>query len=244
MATTPSDEVRASRSSATRDDARGAVAEVVLPWPGAFWRRLDALDVFAALNGFLFVLMCAFAYHDRWNAYMGSGRTAEFVFYAAVILAAIAATRSLVPRRPFAPWVLVLLQIGIIAHFAGGLVHFGGMRLYDHLFAGIRFDKFVHGFNAFVAGLAVLEVCRASRLPIVGFTRCLAFFAVLGLGALVEISEFVVTRTLREHGVGGYLDTAGDLVANACGGLLFLSFGGWLERRFESRPTPPGQRCP
>jgi hypothetical protein len=45
---------------------------------------------------------------------------------------------------------------------------------------------------------------------------------VLGLGAIIEIIEYIDTRTIPNHGVGGYDNNMQDLIANLIGGLLFV----------------------
>jgi hypothetical protein len=59
-------------------------------------------------------------------------------------------------------------------------------------------------------------------LPINGLTRFLTLLVVLGLGSLIEISEYTVTLTIPNNGVGGYDDNMRDLIANGCGGIFFL----------------------
>lgn len=200
--------------------------------------RASRIDVFLAANALLFLLMCVFAYWERWSAYMGSGRAAEFVLFALAVVAAIVATRAALPRPRVPGRLLALIEVGILAHFAGGLVHWDGARLYDHVFLGLRYDKYVHAGNAFIGGLALMQLCHLWSVPTGGFVRFLAFLAVLGLGAVVECAEFAVTRMLPNHGIGGYADTIGDLLANVCGGVLFLAIGGAVERLTGlARPT-------
>ncbi len=198
---------------------------------------MNELDVFLLANALLFLLMCALTYHDRWVAYVGEGRSTEFVIYAVLILMGFGVLRALLPRWPVPAGLLVLVEAGILMHFAGGFVHIGGARLYDHHFLGLRYDKYVHTANAFIGAVSILHLCRVTGLPLKGFTRCLAFFAVLGLGAAIEVVEFVVTRTVPRNGIGGYEDTALDLVSNIVGGLLFLCVGAWALRRLD-----PGAR--
>ena len=121
---------------------------------------------------------------------------------------------------------LVIIEFGILIHFAGGLVHFGGTRLYDHIYFGIRYDKYVHFTNAFFAAITVQEIFRIKNLPINAFTRFAIYLVALGLGSGIEICEYVATLTIPHNGVGGYDDTMTDLIANSCGGALFLALRG------------------
>jgi len=212
---------------------------MALPGPcrGAFSvaQRTNGMDVFFILNAGLFLLMCVFAYFDRWTQYAGRSQVAvmEFFFYAAVLFAAIGGLWFWLRRYAVPVWLLLLIELGIVAHFAGGLIHFGGARLYDHVYFGLRFDKYVHFTNAFIAALTVEEICRLKGQSINAFTRLVVFFTVLGLGGLVEICEFIATLTIPRNGVGGYADTMRDLVANLSGSAVYLACRG--RRPFLSR---------
>ena len=199
--------------------ATGSPSRVFLPVP-----RLNGVDVFFGVNLVLFLGMCLFAYYARWIHYAGHRQTAvaEFFFYAVVLILAVGVLWLWLRRRALPGWLLVLIEAGILAHFAGGLVHFGGARLYDHVFGGIRYDKYVHFANALVAAIVVQQIFRIQRLPVNRFTRFVIFLVVLGLGCVVEICEFAVTLTIPFNGVGGYDDNMRDLVANTCGGVVFL----------------------
>ena len=191
-------------------------------------RGLHGMDVFFAFNIALFLLMCVFAYYARWTKYAGNGHiaVAEFMFYAVVIILAITALWAWLRRYALPAWLLVIIEFGILIHFAGGLVHFGGARLYDHIYFGIRYDKYVHFTNAFFAALTVQEIFRIKNVPINAFTRFAIYLVALGLGSGIEICEYVATLTIPHNGVGGYDDTMTDLIANSCGGALFLALRG------------------
>ena len=209
-------------------------------------RGLHGMDVFFAFNIALFLMMCVFAYYARWTRYAGNGRIAiaEFMFYAVVIIMAIAALWAWLRRYAFPAWLLVVIELGILLHFAGGLVHFGGARLYDHIYFGIRYDKYVHFANAFFAAITVQEIFRMKNLPINAFTRFAIYFVALGLGSAIEICEYVVTLTIPQNGVGGYDDNLRDLIANACGGTLFLALRGRIPFFRRQHPVQATERRP
>ena len=48
------------------------------------------------------------------------------------------------------------------------------------------------------------------------------FLIVLGLGAIVEIFEYGVTKTVPHNGVGDYDNNMQDLLGNCAGGLLYV----------------------
>jgi len=64
---------------------------------------------------------------------------AEFFFYATVLMAAATALWIWLRRYHFPWWLLTIIEFGILIQFAGGLMHFGGAQLYDHVFFYIRF---------------------------------------------------------------------------------------------------------
>ena len=146
--------------------------------------RRNGVDVFFAINLLLFGGMCLFAYYARWMKYAGSRETAaaEFFFYATVLILANGGLWFWLRRYPFPNWMLVLIEIGILLHFAGGLVHYGGARLYDHVYGPMRYDKFVHVINTLFAASVVQELFRLKQVPITAFTRFAIFWVALGLG--------------------------------------------------------------
>jgi uncharacterized phage protein gp47/JayE len=100
----------------------------------------------------------------------------------------------------------------------------------------VRYDNLQHAWGFGFVGLAVWEVLRSRLAPReedVG--RVAAWIVVLGataFGAANEILEYVLTLTLAETNVGGYDNTARDLVANLVGG---VAVGVWTARRIGSR---------
>jgi hypothetical protein len=199
----------------------------------AYLRRMKGFDIFFAINAFLFILMCIFAHYARWTKYAGTGKIAmaEFFFYATVLMAVATALWIWLRRYHFPWWLLTIIEFGILIQFAGGLIYFGGARLYDHVFFFIRFDKYVHFINSVIAAVAVSEIIKMKGLPINGFTRLLTLLVVLGLGSLIEISEYTVTLTIASNGVGGYDDNMRDMIANGCGGVFFLVLSSILKSR-------------
>lgn len=200
--------------------------------------KIRNTDVFAGINTVLFVVMCIAVYYDRFLRYRGLGNLHEFVIYAGVILSLIAIAWLYFRQFEFRNSLLVLVQFGILVHFAGAFVPLDGGRLYDAYVLGVRYDKYVHFFNAFVAAVVVSHVFDLVRahLP---FIRALAvLLVVLGLGALVEIVEYLVMLTVPDAGVGGYDNNMQDLIGNLLGGLLFVAVDG-VRRTWRSSVPPP-----
>ena len=184
--------------------------------------RLRNADVFAGINAALFVIMCVAVYYDRFIQYRGRGNLHEFAIYAGLILSLIAIAWLYLRQFHFRNSMLTAVQLGILVHFAGAFVPIDGGRLYDAYVSGIRYDKYVHFLNAFVAAVVVSHVFDRIRahLP---FVRGLAvLLVVLGLGAVVEIVEYLVMLTVPNAGVGGYDNNMQDLIGNLLGGTLFV----------------------
>ena len=59
--------------------------------------------------------------------------------------------------------------------------------------------------------------------------------AAAAAGAVNEIVEYLLTLVLPEHQVGGYDNTARDLIANLLGG---LAVGWWTRRRIAQAVSP------
>ena len=107
-------------------------------------------------------------------------------------------------------------------HFSGGFININGHRLYDCFIIGIRYDKYVHFVNAFAIGMLIEYIFLLLKADLKYLRETVVFFMVLGLGALVEIFEYVVTKNIKHNGVGGYDNNMQDLISNAVGALCCI----------------------
>jgi uncharacterized membrane protein YjdF len=123
-------------------------------------------------------------------------------------------------RFDFPLWLLFLVEVGIVAHFAGGYVKYGPEGwLYWHHFLGIRYDKIVHFYNSLVAVLAFTLMLRQSRAVLGRMEPAILVGFVLGLGAVIEIVEYFAVLTIENVGVGDYANNMEDLMMNLLGGI-------------------------
>ncbi|MEZ6317540.1 MAG: DUF2238 domain-containing protein [Phycisphaerales bacterium] len=86
-----------------------------------------------------------------------------------------------------------------------------------------RYDQVTHAFGFFSATLACFEclVAFAGRPRRVGVGLCVAAGLMgVGLGACNEVLEFAVTLVVKDHNVGGYVNTGWDLVSNTVGATI------------------------
>lgn len=161
--------------------------------------------------------MCVFTYYARFVHYRGAANIHEFFLYATVLVAGVVLLWRAFRGYRFGAGLLLLVQAGILAHFAGAFVQWDGRRLYDFAIAGLRYDKYVHFANAFIAVRVVRHIVERHGVRIDGLVSMLLGMTVLGLGAVVEIVEYLVVRTVPGNGVGGYDNNMQDLIANALG---------------------------
>jgi hypothetical protein len=118
---------------------------------------------------------------------------------------------------------LVGLAVWGIGHLAGGIVELdGGRILYNALLPGrIHFDNVVHFVGFGSAGLAAWEALRNAVTADSPRAAWLATWVFgMGIGALNEVVEFVITHVKADTQIGGYQNTGRDLVANMLGAAL------------------------
>ncbi|MCW2698810.1 MAG: hypothetical protein JWQ45_345 [Blastococcus sp.] len=160
--------------------------------------------------------------------------------YAAVVLAGTAAVAGIHLRVGLSTttiWGLVAFALG---HLAGGMVAVGDGILYSlWLIDGVlRYDNLQHLGFGFV-GRAIWETLQHRLAPSErdrpGISMWIVVLGAAAAGAVNEIVEYLLTLILPEHQVGGYDNTARDLVADLVGGLAV----GWWTRR-ETRAATGG----
>ncbi|HWA62232.1 MAG TPA: hypothetical protein VG939_12705 [Caulobacteraceae bacterium] len=198
-------------------------------------RRAEPFDVFAGVNlALCAVLGAAFVAHrglvaDRVNV-------AEFLVYgAAIALVAALGWRS--ARRAHPTWlVLAVMQGGILAHLAGGLVWIHGVRLYDVDFGPVGYDKIVHAANAAAGAMLADSLIRGEPRPVPKWV--VVTLVVMGAGSLVEMVEYLAQRVIPNTGVGGYDNNSQDLFANTAGALLFAMLHGARRALAAHRAAP------
>jgi uncharacterized membrane protein YjdF len=184
--------------------------------------KFRAFDV--VVGGLLIVFMAAAAprLYPRFVHFRGAGHDLEFAFYGFVILAAAAALWWAFRRFEWEWWILVLTASGVLLHIAASSISVGEGRLYDMHVAGLRFDKIVHFYTAFVTAVFVQRVLDFSKVVLGPLRAPAVVLIVLGVGASWEIVEYLVLLTIPHNGVGDYHNNLTDLIANLVGSLLFL----------------------
>jgi putative membrane protein len=134
------------------------------------------------------------------------------------------------------------LTIWGLMHLAGGNVRVGGEVLYNLVLVPLvsepynilRYDQVVHTFGFGVATLVCHHLVRPYLREGIDRWGTLSFLIVLmgsGFGAINEAIEFLAQVTVPETNVGGYENTALDLVCNLIGGVLAVTFLAWRRKQ-------------
>lgn len=156
--------------------------------------------------------------------------------YLAVILLGAALAIGLHLRFGLSRATRIGLVVFALSHVAGGMLTVDGDTLYRWWLIEpvIRYDNLQHAWGWGFAGRATWEILSL-RLDPRSVTPTIAFWIVAlaagALGAVNEIVEWILTLTIPGTDVGGYDNTARDLVANLVGG---LAVGAWTARRIRN----------
>jgi hypothetical protein len=182
------------------------------------------------------VLLFTLLYLLIFTIYYVSIKNYEFLWYVGVVLFFVFLIGSTLEKTKFDYTILWGLTLWGLLHMAGGGVRVGEDVLYAYrifpFFDGggdyfiLKFDQFVHAFGFGVATLVMYHLLKPGISK--GVTRKVTYFAAgaagMGLGAMNEVVEFIAVLVFPETGVGGYFNTALDLVFNLIGVIVALVF--------------------
>ena len=185
--------------------------------------KITNIDLFTLVNTLFFLWLCYAAYFDRFIHYRGREYLWEFFVYAISILIVMLIAWKTTRLLPTPTWLLILVQTGIVMHFAGGLAIWHESRLYDKIIFGIRYDKYVHLVNGFMGGVLLYKL-YFEKLNLKWWIKDLQLMMMmLGIGAVVEIVEYLVTLTVAINGVGDYDNNMQDIISNFIGTAISIS---------------------
>ena len=97
----------------------------------------------------------------------------------------------------------------------------------------LKYDQFVHAYLYFVVVFVIWSLLQSylkKEIPSWAIYLVLILMSV-GVGALNEIAEFIAVLSFEETGVGGYYNTAWDIVFNTFGALIGVIVLHFLRRR-------------
>jgi putative membrane protein len=156
----------------------------------------------------------------------------EFIGYAVVVGFLYYIVIRADKKYNFPASVIWLFAIWIAMHMLGGSVYINGTRLYDlvliNMFNGggefmlLKYDQFVHAYCYFAISILMYFVLKKHMKSNQG--AALVTFTILsaiGIGLLNEVIELaMVVFADAAEAVGGYYNTALDLVFNLIGAII------------------------
>ena len=161
-----------------------------------------------------------------------SKKNYEFIIYVGVIiffLLLIIVTNKKINYPNSILWGLTLWSF---LHMSGGGIYINKTRLYEIIliplsttYQIIKYDQFVHVIGFGVSTLVMYHLIKSLLRPNHKWVALsiVIVMAGLGVGALNEIIEFIVTVIVPSTGVGGYENTSLDLVADLIGALIAMA---------------------
>lgn len=158
----------------------------------------------------------------------------EFLLYAVTVLALVVVIYKTDQYFKFKQLGLWLFNVWLILHILGGLASYQGVRFYDLILLDLvgepyhilKYDQFVHFYCYLVMSILMWSVVqKIARPDASGVVVCVVtILAASSVGAVNEIIEFLAVVMLGTDGVGGYTNTAIDLVANLLGAIVGTLF--------------------
>lgn len=170
----------------------------------------------------------------------------EFLFYAATLVVLLAALVILDRKLDFTQTGLWIFNAWFLMHLFGGMASIGEVRLYDYMLVTLvgdpyqilKYDQLVHVICYMAIAILVYEAVSRLAFGAPVFARAvITVLAASGIGGLNEVIEFSAVVFVGSTGVGGYTNTALDLVANLVGAIAGTVFCALRENRTHGRTS-------
>ncbi len=179
------------------------------------------------------VLWVTLAYVAGFGAWFLATGNHEFIWYILTLAAMIVLIGANLRRAEFPPGLLWALSLWGLAHMAGGGVRVGETVLYSATLlplidAGemtlLKYDQVVHAYGFGITAWLLWHLMRRNYPDTrQGWTvHVYPALGAMGLGTVNEIIEFIAVLAIADTNVGGYVNTALDLVFNAIGASLAM----------------------
>ena len=162
-----------------------------------------------------------------WSVYQ---QNYEFMLYAAAVFAFLGIIQWTDSKYHYSSTSLWLVVLWIVLHILGGLWVVDGQVLYSKVLIPIvgepynilKYDQVVHAFCYFTVTLLMWRVVTSISKPSASRAELLfvTVLAATAIGGVNEIIEFIATVTVPDTNVGGYENTAIDIISNLVGALL------------------------
>lgn len=159
----------------------------------------------------------------------------EFVVYVITMLVLITLVGRSLRSVEYPISMLWALSAWGLLHMAGGGVPVGGAVLYSLQILPItpaegemqllKYDQIVHAYGFGVTAWVLWYLLQRHFPMLMGTKTSLLYpaLAAMGLGSVNEIIEFLAVLSVPETNVGGYVNTALDLVFNALGAVIAMT---------------------
>jgi uncharacterized membrane protein YjdF len=168
------------------------------------------------------------------TVYYVSRKNYEFIMYVGVVVLIFGIILATNKRLNYPTVVLAGLTLWGAMHMLGG-VKIGESVVYAKMLINIigepyfilKYDQFVHLFGFGVATLMMFVLLKPFlKFPIKKWTSVsiLVIMAGFGVGALNEMIKLTATVLVPETGVGGFINTSLDLVADFVGAVLAMIY--------------------
>ena len=181
------------------------------------------------------------AYVTAFTVWFLSIGNYEFIVYIVTMAVLIGLVGFSLRKADYPVAMLWALTIWGLAHMAGGGVPVNGSVLYnlrlipvvetENVFI-LKYDQLVHtygfGVTAWLLWHLLVRHFPAARRTMTAYTY--PVLAAMGLGALNEMIEFTAVLLVPDTNVGGYYNTALDLVFNCSGAVIAILIVAWSER--------------
>lgn len=176
------------------------------------------------------VLAFALTYTVGFSIWFLLSGNNEFIVYVLTMIMLISLVVANFRKVEFPIFMLWLLAFLGLTHMAGGGIIVGESVLYSYKIVQIagsgelallKYDQITHAFGAGVTTW-VLWHLLVLNYPILRNRWTVYIYsalAAIGLGAMNEVIEFSAVLIVQETNVGGYFNTALDLVFNSLGAI-------------------------
>tara|TARA_R110000772_G_scaffold171612_4_gene283500 strand:- start:2812 stop:3399 length:588 start_codon:yes stop_codon:yes gene_type:complete len=160
----------------------------------------------------------------------------EFLFYGITTLILVALLHTGQRHFNFGNKVLWGFNLWLILHILGGLLPVADGVLYSLVlvdlvpepYSILKYDQLVHTYCYFIAALLMWQVVSSlnKQNPQASFVTMsvITVLAATGIGGINEIIEFMATVFIPDTNVGGYENTAIDILSNFLGAYLAVFF--------------------
>ncbi len=192
------------------------------------------------------VLLFTVLYVAVFFTYFLSIGNYEFIWYV-LTLVGLAGLVTLTRKTAALPAaILWALSVWGLVHMAGGGVTVGGGVLYNYIVLPVtadgeisllKFDQLVHFYGFAVTAWLLWHLLHVNFPDLRGTATIHVYPALgsMGLGALNEMIEFSAVLLFPDTNVGGYFNTAMDLVFNALGAATAMAVIFLVQRRTSGK---------